>query len=156
MADNATLFKLTAKSIGVQYGIMPTFMAKPYSSLPGCSGHIHVSLRDTSGRNIFAATTPREEDGDLKHFSQEAEWFLGGLLEGMADVVPMFCPNINSYKRLLGGEAMYAPDTASWGYESRSASVRLIGPPLAGKSAARFEVRVPGADVSLLSCVRDQ
>lgn len=151
MADNAVLFKLVAKSVGVQYGIMPTFMAKPYSLLPGCSGHIHVSLRSASGENIFAAKTPREGDdaGDLKYFSQEAEWFLGGLLEGLPDIVPMLCPNINSYKRLLGGEAMYAPDTASYGYESRSASVRLIGPPLAGKSAARFEVRVPGADVSV-------
>ena len=148
MAENATMFNLKGKSVGVQYGIMPTFMAKPYSDMPGTSGHIHVSLRDASGNNIFAAATPRQEDGDLKYFSQEAEWFLGGLLQGLPDVVPMFCPNINSYKRLLGGEAMYAPDTASYGYESRAASIRLIGPPLADPKAARFEVRVPGADVS--------
>jgi hypothetical protein len=60
----------------------------------------------------------------------------------------MMCPNINSYKRLLGGEAMWAPDTASYGYESRAASVRLIGPPLASPSAARFEIRIPGADMN--------
>jgi len=63
-------------------------------------------------------------------------------------VVPMMCPTINSYKRLLGGEAMWAPDTASYGYESRAASIRIICPPGAGASATRFEVRVPGADVS--------
>lgn len=91
--------------------------------MSGCSGHIHVSLRDASGRNIFAPS--KEEmagDGrkdakykDLKYLSQEAEWFLGGLLEGLPDgehcllqcltvVIPMMCPTINSYKRLLGGE----------------------------------------------------
>jgi len=44
---------------------------------------------------------------------------------------------------------MWAPDTASYGYESRAASVRIIGPPGASVSATRFEVRIPGADVSL-------
>ena len=43
---------------------------------------------------------------------------------------------------------MWAPDTASFGYESRAASVRIIGPPGASPSATRFEVRVPGADVT--------
>ena len=46
-------------------------------------------------------------------------------------------------------QAMWAPDTASYGYESRIASIRIIGPPGASPSATRFEIRVPGADVSL-------
>jgi glutamine synthetase len=73
---------------------------------------------------------------------------VGGLAAKLRLVVPMMCPTINSYKRLLGGEAMWAPDTASYGYESRAASIRIICPPGAGASATRFEVRVPGADVS--------
>jgi len=156
MADNACLFKLVAKSVGMRYGIMPTFMAKPWGDLPGCSGHIHVSMRDRNGRNIFAVTDEEIKAGgresaaydDVKFISQEAEWFLAGVLQGLPDIVPMMCPTINSYKRLLGGEAMWAPDTASYGYESRAASVRIIGPPGAPPSATRFEVRVPGADMN--------
>ncbi|EIW69792.1 hypothetical protein TREMEDRAFT_68303 [Tremella mesenterica DSM 1558] len=156
MADNACLFKLMAKSVGMKYGIMPSFMAKPWGDLPGCSGHIHVSLRDDTGRNVFSVSEEEYKAGgrkdamfkDTRLLSQEGEWFLAGLLAGLADVIPLLCPTINSYKRLLGGEAMWAPDTASYGYESRAASIRLIGPPGNSSSATRFEVRVPGADMN--------
>ncbi|OXG23341.1 glutamine synthetase [Cryptococcus neoformans Tu401-1] len=156
MADNACLFKLVAKSIGMKYGISPTFMAKPWGDLPGCSGHIHVSLQDKNGKNIFAVSDEEAANGgrkdaafeDAKYLSQEGEWFLAGLLEGMPDVVPMFCPTINSYKRLQGGQAMWAPDTATWGYDSRAASVRLLTAPGVPGYATRFEVRVPGADMN--------
>ncbi|WVQ70556.1 hypothetical protein IAR50_000075 [Cryptococcus sp. DSM 104548] len=156
MADNACLFKLVAKSLGMKYNISPTFMAKPWGDLPGCSGHTHVSLQDKDGKNIFAVTDEEAANGgranaaydDVKYISQEAEWFLAGLLEGMPDVVPMFCPTINSYKRLQGGQAMWAPDTASYGYDSRAASVRLITAPGVKGYATRFEVRVPGADMN--------
>jgi len=61
--------------------------------MSGCSGHIHVSLRDSKGRNIFAPTEEEIKSGgrknaqfkDLKYMSQEAEWFLAGLLEGLPD-----------------------------------------------------------------------
>ncbi|WVN89641.1 uncharacterized protein L203_104871 [Cryptococcus depauperatus CBS 7841] len=156
MADNACLFKLVAKSIGMKYGITPTFMAKPWGDLPGCSGHIHVSLQNDKGDNVFAVSDKEAANGgranaafeDVKYISQEGEWFLAGLLEGMPDVVPMFCPTINSYKRLQGGRAMFAPDTASYGYDSRAASVRLITAPSVKGYATRFEVRVPGADMN--------
>lgn len=162
MADNAILFKFVAKTVGMKYGIMPTFMAKPYSDVRAfpktdpasltetdawlfrvrrthcpriatkrtalMSSHIHVSIRDESGRNIFAVTEEERKNGgrqgaafdDTKYLSQEAEWFLAGVLAGLSDgqfptwctkyedadvaVVPMMCPTINSYKRLLGGE----------------------------------------------------
>jgi glutamine synthetase len=63
-------------------------------------------------------------------------------------VIPMMCPNINSYKRLLGGEQYWAPDTASYGYDSRAVSIRIICPPGVGAYASRFEVRIPGADMN--------
>lgn len=72
---------------------MPSFMAKPWANLPGCSGHIHVSLRDKSGKNIFALSNNVIESGgrkdalyeDTRYMSQEGEWFLAGLLDGLAD-----------------------------------------------------------------------
>jgi len=148
MADNTTLFKLTAKSVGMQYGIIPTFMAKPHNNLPGCSGHVHLSLRDASGKNIFAAESPCTDAKypDLKHVSKELEHFLAGILLGLPDVMPCLVPTINGYKRLV--ENFWAPVTVSYGYETRLASVRIISPPLASPSATRIEVRVPGADMN--------
>lgn len=62
--------------------------------------------------------------------------------------MPLLCPTINSYKRLVGGEAFYAPNLCSYGYDSRVASVRILAPPGAPDYATRFEVRVPGADMN--------
>ncbi|KZO97902.1 glutamine synthetase/guanido kinase [Calocera viscosa TUFC12733] len=152
MADNAILFKFLAKSIGMQLGVLPTFMPKPWSGLPGCSGHIHVSLRNADGQNIFAhdAKEPRQNaaNPDTKFLSQEGEWFLAGILHGLPDVMPMLVPTINGYKRLLGGENFWAPNAITYGYDSRAASVRIISPPSVPPSATRFEVRVPGADMN--------
>ncbi|KAF9500507.1 glutamine synthetase/guanido kinase [Pleurotus eryngii] len=155
MADSAILFKYTAKSVGMKHGIIPSFMAKPWGKLPGCSGHVHVSLRDESGRNIFAVSDSELKEGrsnaafeDTKFVSQIAEWFLAGILDGIADVMPMLVPTINGYKRLVGGEAFWAPNAITYGYDSRAASVRIISPPSAPPSATRFEVRVPGADMN--------
>jgi glutamine synthetase len=58
MADMASLFKLSVKQLGIQHGIMPTFMAKPYIDKPGSSGHLHFSIRDINTKaNLFAAST---------------------------------------------------------------------------------------------------
>ncbi|KAI5475644.1 glutamine synthetase [Pseudohyphozyma bogoriensis] len=156
MADNTSLFKLVAKSIGMNFGILPTFMAKPYADQAGTSGHIHTSLRDAKGRNIFAVSEAEEAAGgranaankDVKYISQEAEWFLAGILEGLPDVMPMLAPNVNSYKRLAAGEHYYAPNLASYGYDSRVDAIRVISPPCVPASATRFEIRVPGADLN--------
>jgi len=155
MADNALLFKYLVKSLGMKYGITPSFMAKPWGNLPGCSGHIHVSLRDSSGNNAFAIKSEELQGGregapydELKYISQTAEYFLAGVLDGLTDVMPTLVPTINGYKRLVGGEAFWAPNAVTYGYDSRAASVRVISPPSVPPAATRFEIRVPGADVN--------
>jgi len=155
MADNAILFKYTAKSVGMKHGVMPSFMAKPWNGLPGCSGHIHVSLRNHEGKNIFAVLDNELKSGrvnaandDTKFISQEAEWFLAGVLDGIADVMPALVPTINGYKRLIGGEAFWAPNAVTYGYDSRAASIRIISPPSCPPSATRLEIRIPGADMN--------
>lgn len=155
MADNAILFKFLAKSIGIKRGVIPSFMAKPWGNLPGCSGHIHVSLRDSNGKNVFALSEAELKTGragaqyeDTRFFSQEGEWFLAGVLDGLPDVMPTLVPTINGYKRLVGGEAFWAPNAVTYGYDSRAASVRIISPPSVPPSATRMEVRVPGADMN--------
>ncbi|KAK3671494.1 hypothetical protein LTR78_008593 [Recurvomyces mirabilis] len=149
MADKAALFKLVVKNTSSKYGITPCFMAKPRQGLPGNSGHIHVSLCDNkTGANLFARAKPdpNSEYDDLKHLSDLGRHFLAGILDGLADVMPIVAPTVNSYKRLV--ENFWAPVTVSWGLEHRAASIRLIAPPTAPPKGTRFEVRVAGADTN--------
>lgn len=148
MADRAGLFKYVVKSVATKYGITPCFMAKPKQGLPGNSGHMHISIVDSSGKNLLARDTPDPNPRypDIAHLSDLGRHFLAGLLEGLPDVMPMVAPTINSYKRLV--ENFWAPVTVSWGLEHRAASIRLIAPPTAKAGATRFEVRVPGADAN--------
>jgi len=117
--------------------------------------HVHVSLKSNDGRNIFAIPDADLDKGradaafeDTKWLSKEGEWFLAGILDGLADVVPLFVPTINGYKRLVGGESFWAPNAVTWGYDSRAASIRVIAPPSCSPSATRLEIRVPGADMN--------
>ncbi|KAH9446958.1 hypothetical protein Pst134EA_028944 [Puccinia striiformis f. sp. tritici] len=147
MADNAALFKLTAKSVGMKYGIIPSFMAKPYSHLPGCSGHIHISLWNKTGENVFQGT--QSDPSWPEHTSRisiEAEQFIAGLMTCLSDIIPCLIPTINGYKRLV--EGFWAATQVSWGLDSRLASVRIIAPPNCDPKATRLEVRVPGADMN--------
>ena len=126
----------------------------------GCSGHIHVSLRDQSGRNIFAAPSARADAKfeDSRWLSVECEHFIAGILAGLPDVMPCLVPTVNGYKRLvevrrrraseLTAQNFWAPTRVAWGYESRLASIRVISPPLASAASTRIEVRVGGADIN--------
>ncbi|KAL4927538.1 glutamine synthetase family protein [Aspergillus undulatus] len=148
MADKAGLFKYVVKSVGIKHGITPSFMAKPREGLPGNSGHMHISLVNSDGTNAFFRSTPDPNPPypDVAHLSDLGRYFLAGILEGLPDIMPMFAPTVNSYKRLV--ENFWAPVTVSWGLEHRAASIRLITPPTASAKATRLEVRVPGADTN--------
>ncbi|KAG1739399.1 glutamine synthetase guanido kinase [Suillus paluster] len=155
MADNAILYKFLAKSVGLKHGVLPSFMAKPWGNLPGCSGHIHVSLKDEEGRNVFSLSDVDRDRGrataafeDTRYLSQIGEYFLAGVLDGLPDGMIHLVPTINGYKRLVAGEAFWAPNAVTYGYDSRAASVRIISPPSVPPSATRLEVRVPGADMN--------
>lgn len=123
-------------------------MAKPRQGLPGNSGHMHVSLADSTGKNLFFREKPDPSPPypDLTHLSDLGRHFLAGLLDGLPDIMPMFAPTINSYKRLV--ENFWAPVTVSWGLEHRASSIRLITPPTASPKGTRLEMRVPGADAN--------
>lgn len=122
-------------------------MAKPIAGLPGNSGHIHVSLQDDGGRNLFTRAS-RDENApwpDVEYLSDTGRSFLAGLLQALPDIMPLLAPNVNSYKRLI--DNYWAPVTLGWGLEDRLASIRLIAPPVSKPAATRFEVRIPGADL---------
>jgi len=148
MADKASLFKYVVKSTGSKFGITPCFMAKPREGLPGNSGHMHISIVDKAGKNLFYRGEKDENAkySDLAYVSDLGRHFLAGLVDGLADIMPIVAPTVNSYKRLV--ENFWAPVTVSWGLEHRAASIRLIAPPSSSAKATRFEVRVPGADAN--------
>ncbi|RUM25816.1 glutamine synthetase [Rhizobium vallis] len=131
-ADYAVLLKRIVKGVARKHDLDATFMAKPYGTQAGSGMHVHFSILDEQGRNIFVG-------GD-----QPAETLLysvGGLLQNMGDSMAVFAPHANSYRRVRPSE--HAPTYASWGYDNRSAAVRVI---TASKPATRIEHRVAGAD----------
>ncbi|MGC4094984.1 MAG: glutamine synthetase family protein [Polyangiaceae bacterium] len=135
-ADRAMLFKTGSKEIARRFGIMPTFMAKWNADLPGSSGHIHQSLWDRAGkRNLFFDAKAKGRPSAL------FEHYIAGQLTCMPELLPMYAPTINSYKRLV--EGAWAPTKANWGTDNRTCALRFI--PGSAKSA-RLETRVNGAD----------
>lgn len=148
MADRAALFKLAVKSMGSKFGITPCFMAKPREGLPGNSGHMHVSMVDGSGKNLFYRESEDKNAKwqDLRWLSDLGRYFLAGVLDGLPDIMAIVAPTVNSYKRLV--ENFWAPVTVSWGLEHRAASIRLITPPAASPKGTRLEIRVAGADAN--------
>ena len=88
-------------------------MAKPYGTQAGSGMHVHFSMLDEQGRNIYVG-----EDGP----SEALMHSVGGLLDNMAASMAIFAPHANSYRRLRPSE--HAPTYASWGFDNRSAAVR--------------------------------
>jgi glutamine synthetase len=122
-------------------------MAKPIEGIPGNSGHIHLSLTDLNGTNLFARgeRDPSAPFPDVEYLSNLGRYFLAGVLDALPDIMPLLAPNINSYKRMV--ENYWAPIRVSWGFEDRLSSVRLVAPPTCKPKSTRLEVRVPGADL---------
>ncbi|HVX51539.1 MAG TPA: glutamine synthetase family protein [Chitinophagaceae bacterium] len=136
-ADRAVLFKTSVKEIAYQHGIMATFMAKWNSNLPGCSGHIHQSLWDNEGHNLFYDAMGDANMSDLlKHY-------IAGQLYCLPHILPMYAPTVNSYKRYV--EGAWASTTVSWGIENRTTALRVINH---SHISTRLETRVPGADAN--------
>ncbi|MFZ5891963.1 MAG: glutamine synthetase family protein [Myxococcota bacterium] len=134
-ADRATLFKTASKEIAKRFGIMPTFMAKWNSELPGSSGHIHQSLWDKQAKkNLFF-------DARGNGMSKLFEHYVAGQLACLPELLPMYAPTINSYKRLV--EGAWAPTKANWGFDNRTCALRVIS---GSPKSTRLETRVNGAD----------
>lgn len=135
-ADRAVLFKSAVKEIAQRFGYTATFMARINNQLPGSGGHMHQSLVDAEGSNLFFA--PEKPD----HMSDLFRHYLAGQLALMPELLLMYAPNVNSYKRLT--EGFWAPIRQSWGVDNRTVAARVLSQ---GK-ATRLETRVGGADIN--------
>ena len=134
-ADDAILFKRLVRGIARKHGFVGTFMAKPYGERSGSGFHVHFSLVDKAGANVF------DDGGD-----QGSPLMLNavaGLLATMRENALTFAPHENSYRRLQPGA--HAPTNIAWGYENRTAAIRIPG---GSHKAPRIEHRVAGADAN--------
>lgn len=133
-AERAALFKTFAKVFFQKRGLLATFMAKWNTSLPGQSGHLHMSLEDLSGKNVFY--DPARSSGSLL-----LEQFVAGQVKLLPELLPMVASTVNAYRRLVPG--YWAPTHANVGEENRTTAVRTIP---AGPKGTRAEYRTGAAD----------
>jgi len=135
MADDTWLFKIMVRRLARQHGMAASFMAKPYAGFSGSGLHMHASLLDGAGRNVF--DNGGADGSDMLHHA------IGGVLAAMPDSTLLFAPHLNSYERLV--PHAHAPTGVCWAYENRTASVRV---PLGAPKARRLEHRTAGGDVN--------
>lgn len=133
--DEAIMLKRVIKAAAEKHGLCATFMAKPYSQWTGSGMHVHVSLGDDAGNNLFAADNPAE--------NQLLMHAIGGLKAAMAESMLIFAPNANSYRRFRRNS--YAPVAANWGVNNRTVSLRI---PAGSAKACHIEHRPSGADAN--------
>ncbi|PWE32031.1 glutamine synthetase [Maritimibacter sp. 55A14] len=134
-ADDAWLFKQTVKGLARKHEMAATFMAKPYGEHAGNGLHIHFSVLDAEGCNIFDDGTEKGSD-TLRHA-------VAGCLSAMRDSALLFAPHKNSYRRATPNS--HAPTQICWGYENRTAAIRIPG---GAPAARRVEHRVAGGDTN--------
>ncbi|MPZ74325.1 MAG: glutamine synthetase [Nitriliruptorales bacterium] len=135
MADRHVIYKQCAKDIAEQLGLAITFMAKPDESEAGSSCHVHISLWDGDD-NAFVG----DDDFGPVTASKTFGSFLAGMMAHVADVMVLYAPTINSYKRYQSGS--WAPTQLAWSRDNRTAGFRVVG----SGPALRIECRIPGAD----------
>ncbi|MGZ8581321.1 MAG: glutamine synthetase family protein [Actinomycetota bacterium] len=151
MADRHILFKLAMRDLAAANGLAATFMAKPFPATTGSSCHLHLSLVDDRGGNVFGGGSSGET------LAAPLRAAVGGVLGYAPELMLWYAPTVNSFRRIAGGE--FSGNGLSWGYDSRMVSCRVL---VEEPSSTRLEWRVPGADVNpylaiagLLASARD-
>ncbi len=136
LADQVFVFKRTVRQAALRHKVYATFMAKPHQNEPGSAMHIHQSVIDTkSGRNLFATKAGKDSALFLNH--------IGGLQRYLPAAVPLFAPNVNSYRRLMPYSD--APINVHWGHDNRTVGLRV---PVSDPANRRVENRVAGVDAN--------
>ena len=133
--DHAVLLKRIIRSVARKHKMEATFMAKPYPQEAGSGMHVHVSLLDDSGKNLF--------QGKDAFGSPELRYAVQGLRSTLAESMLIFAPHANSFHRYRSGT--YAPINSSWGYNNRTVSFRI---PANDGPDMRIEHRLAGADAN--------
>lgn len=133
--DEGVRYKRLVKGVANKHGLQACFMAKPFDDQAGSGLHLHVSLADAQGNNLYASEDP-EGTPLLRHS-------IGGMMGTLLDSLAIFCPNANSFRRFQANS--YAPLAKSWGVNNRTVSFRVPGGPAVSR---HIEHRICGADAN--------
>jgi glutamine synthetase len=134
--DQAARFKRIVKCVARHHGMDATFLPKPYADMAGSGLHVHVSLNDANGTNVFASDHPLGS-AVMRHAA-------AGMLATMAEGMAVFAPLANSWRRFR--PEAYVPLTADWSVNNRGAALRV---PVSDAANRRLEHRVAGAEANL-------
>ena len=140
LADQVFYFKRLIREAALKHDCFATFMAKPIEGEPGSAMHIHHSVLDADGRNIFTGPQGGETDAFFH--------FIGGLQHHLPSVVPMMAPYVNSYRRYVPDHS--APINLEWGRDNRTTGLRV---PISAPDARRVENRIAGMDCNPYLCI---
>ena len=140
LADQVFYFKRLIREAALKHDCFATFMAKPIDGEPGSAMHIHHSILDADGQNIFTGPQGGETDAFFH--------FIGGLQEHMPSVIAVIAPYVNSYRRYVRDHA--APINLEWGRDNRTTGIRI---PLSPPEARRIENRLAGMDCNPYLCI---
>jgi len=132
-ADDAVMLRRIIVECARINDLKATFMAKPFIDQPGNGMHVHTSLLNRAGKNVFSGIEGRKR----------LESAVAGLLDTMAESSLLFVNSFNGFRRMQPGS--YAPTRANWGENNRSVAIRI---PASGESARRIEHRISGADAN--------
>ncbi|MEM7503997.1 MAG: glutamine synthetase family protein [Pseudomonadota bacterium] len=135
LADDVFHFKRTVKRAALAYGMNATFVAKLDPEEPGSSMHIHQSVYDAGGGNVFS-----DESGSANALF---EGFIGGLQTYLPEALLLLAPYANSYRRFINYWS--SPVNLEWGVDNRTTGLRV---PESPAQARRVENRLPGSDVN--------
>lgn len=132
-ADDAVMLRRIIVECARKNDLKATFMAKPFIDQPGNGMHVHTSLLNKAGKNVFAGVDGRNK----------LENAIAGLIDTMAELSLLFINSFNGFRRMQPGS--YAPTRANWGENNRSVALRI---PASGDNARRIEHRISGADAN--------
>lgn len=135
VADQTLLFKRLLKGVARSHGLRVSAMAKPFGDQAGNGMHVHMSLIDAEGNNVFDDGS--DEGTDLLRHA------IAGMMTSANDAMAIFAPHANSYRRFQEGS--HAPLNLCWGYDNRTVTFRV---PASEPKARRIEHRIAGADVN--------
>lgn len=135
-ADDLVMLKRIVRAQARRHGVVACFMAKPFEKYSGSGMHLHVSLQNDSGQNVFAEAEGERWSPTLLHA-------LGGLAQTMAESMLVFAPHVNSWRRFVAQS--YAPIAPTWGVNNRSVALRI---PTGELEARRIEHRPSGVDAN--------
>ena len=136
LADQAFMFKRTAREAALRHKMYCTFMAKPHAKEPGSAMHIHQSILDKKSRqNVFSTADGKPSPLFFAH--------IAGLQKYLPAAMPLLAPNVNSYRRMT--RLQVAPINVQWGYDNRTAGLRV---PFSDSESRRVENRLSGADAN--------